>query len=84
MQKLKAWPELSGLAALFVRHTKVVRVFVIHIKLHISWSSVLSKLRPWSECRTAGGPNREKMRLTKCGCIGFWSRVANASHDLVK
>ena len=45
----------------------MVRVFVIPMKLHISCNSVLSNLRPWFECRTAGGPNREKMRLTKSG-----------------
>jgi hypothetical protein len=37
----------------------VVRDFVIPIKLHISFSSVLSKLQPWSEFKTTGGPKRK-------------------------
>ena len=63
----------------------IAGVFVIPIKLHISCNRVLSKLRPWSECRTAGGPKREKMRLTESGAtvLAFWSGVANASHHLV-
>ena len=48
----------------------------------MSCNSVLSKLRPLSECRTRRGPNREKMRLIKSGTTvqAFRSEVANTSH----
>ena len=53
---------------------------------HTSCTRWLSKLRPWSEWITVGGPKRLKTLLTKISATvwAFWSLVGNTSHHLVK